>query len=542
MLYAPGKEKEYNGVTRHDFLSSKVRVKLVYGKPYNAKIGTIQRRLAWPLRKDDTHKSRRPGTGIDTLASPVHSFTVRGAASISVLASLDSEHTQQPHLIISTTRHYHASTPPSIMPPASSPISSPTSSAVPALPVLSAETKATIKSTAPLLASHGPTITQAFYPLLFSRYPSVKQLFNKRNQAPEADGSPPRQPQALANAVWAYAANIDNLGALSAAISLIAHKHASLHVLPEHYPMVGECLLAAIEQVLGKEVATEGVLSAWGQAYGFLAAVFIQTEDGLRAKNARKRHGWVGWREMKVARKVKETVDVTSFYFTNLDETEPVCSFMPGQYISLKLTMPNGEVEERDYSLSEFSMSSVAAAGAALREGEKEAKGEAGIEEGNDMSPPYFRISIKRLPGGAVSTYMYDTVFFIHTARDKDHFPFAARLQTLVSSFPSRFISHVSFTQALTAAGWEEGGKEGGKDAGCMWGSGRLTAATLHEALGTTARPQDCTFYFCGPTEYMVGVRRLLAWLGVPAEEVQYECFGPAVTEIEAAGVVPSCY
>ncbi len=62
-------------------------MKLVYGKPYNAKIGTIQRRLgklrlavgsiyrrshhspspplsvptstAWPLRKDDTHKSRR---------------------------------------------------------------------------------------------------------------------------------------------------------------------------------------------------------------------------------------------------------------------------------------------------------------------------------------------------------------------------------------------------------------------------------------------------------------------------------------------------
>ena len=25
----------------------------------SVKIGTIQRRLAWPLRKDDTHKSRR---------------------------------------------------------------------------------------------------------------------------------------------------------------------------------------------------------------------------------------------------------------------------------------------------------------------------------------------------------------------------------------------------------------------------------------------------------------------------------------------------
>ena len=27
-------------------------------KRSSAKIGTIQRRLAWPLRKDDTHKSR----------------------------------------------------------------------------------------------------------------------------------------------------------------------------------------------------------------------------------------------------------------------------------------------------------------------------------------------------------------------------------------------------------------------------------------------------------------------------------------------------
>ncbi|WJX35679.1 hypothetical protein P8452_23637 [Trifolium repens] len=29
------------------------------------KIGTIQRRLAWPLRKDDTHKSRNVGLGED---------------------------------------------------------------------------------------------------------------------------------------------------------------------------------------------------------------------------------------------------------------------------------------------------------------------------------------------------------------------------------------------------------------------------------------------------------------------------------------------
>ncbi len=85
----------------------------------------------------------------------------------------------------------------------------------------------------------------------------VKQLFNKKNQSgggggrgPDDEGdsssssgsstpapAPSRpaaavgaQPRALANAVYAYAANIDNLDALKGAIALIAHKHASLHV------------------------------------------------------------------------------------------------------------------------------------------------------------------------------------------------------------------------------------------------------------------------------------------------------------------------
>ena len=32
---------------------------------------------------------------------------------------------------------------------------------------------------------------------------------------------------------------------------LIAHKHRSLGILPEHYPIVGENLLKAIKEVLG---------------------------------------------------------------------------------------------------------------------------------------------------------------------------------------------------------------------------------------------------------------------------------------------------
>lgn len=60
------------------------------------------------------------------------------------------------------------------------------------------------------------------------------------------------------------------MDSLTAVLQNIAHKHASLGVRPEQYPIVGEHLLAAIKQVLGS-AATDEVISAWAQAYGNLA-------------------------------------------------------------------------------------------------------------------------------------------------------------------------------------------------------------------------------------------------------------------------------
>ena len=45
----------------------------------SVKIGTIQRRLAWPLRKDDTHKSRRIDDFLLSLRPDSPSDGVRGA-------------------------------------------------------------------------------------------------------------------------------------------------------------------------------------------------------------------------------------------------------------------------------------------------------------------------------------------------------------------------------------------------------------------------------------------------------------------------------
>ncbi len=63
-----------------------------------------------------------------------------------------------------------------------------------------------VKATAPVFQEHGKKITTHFYKRMFKQHPELQNVFNLAHQATGA------QPTALANAVFAYAANIDNLG------------------------------------------------------------------------------------------------------------------------------------------------------------------------------------------------------------------------------------------------------------------------------------------------------------------------------------------
>lgn len=84
----------------------------------------------------------------------------------------------------------------------------------------------------------------------------------------------------LATAVYSYATQIDNLPALKVMVERIAHRHVQTHVLPEQYPIVGECLLQAMKDVLG-EAATESAIAAWTEAYQALSVVFIEREHDI---------------------------------------------------------------------------------------------------------------------------------------------------------------------------------------------------------------------------------------------------------------------
>ncbi len=131
-----------------------------------------------------------------------------------------------------------------------------------------------VKATAPVLKEHGKTITSRMYEIMFATHPEVKSQFDMSAQA---NGT---QPAKLATAVYAYATHIDDLGALKSAVNKIAHRHVATHVLPEQYPVVGECLLQAIQDVLG-DGATPEIMTAWTEAYQALAEIFINREQEI---------------------------------------------------------------------------------------------------------------------------------------------------------------------------------------------------------------------------------------------------------------------
>ena len=143
--------------------------------------------------------------------------------------------------------------------------------------MLSQKTIDIVKSTVPVLKERGVEITQVFYRNMLDENPEIRAMFNPEKQK---DGS---QPEALAMTVLAAAQNIERLEVLMPAVEKIGRTHVNLNVKPEHYSIVGKYLLGAIKEVLG-DAATDEVLTAWGEAYGVIADVFIKVEADMYNK------------------------------------------------------------------------------------------------------------------------------------------------------------------------------------------------------------------------------------------------------------------
>lgn len=402
--------------------------------------------------------------------------------------------------------------------------------------MLSDTTITTVKATAPILAEHGETLTRHFYQRMFRHNPEVAPFFNPAHQTAG------KQQRALAAAIAAYAANIDNLEVLGGAVELIAQKHASLMIKPEHYPIVGENLLASIREVLG-DGATDEIINAWAEAYGFLANILIGREQQIYQENAAKPGGWEGFKPFRVIRKEKESSVITSFYLVANDGA-PLPEFKPGQYITVRVATPNGQTTMRNYSLSDV------------------------------PGKEWFRISVKRedgpdaaTPAGYVSNYLHREIepgstleiappcgeFFLDITERHPRplvllaagvgiTPILSILLTATAAMPERKIVfiHGSLNEevqafqktvdALAAANpnlsvhyrYSDPEKPGVKR------SGNASTGLIDAALIESLVPgRDADYFFCGPQPFMVSIYHdLLTW-GIPPAQVRFEFFGP---------------
>ncbi len=340
------------------------------------------------------------------------------------------------------------------------------------------------------------------------------------------------QREALFNAIAAYASNIENLPALLPAVEKIAQKHTSFQIKPEQYNIVGAHLLATLDEMFspGQEV-----LDAWGKAYGVLAGVFINREAEIYQDNASKTGGWEGTRAFRIVKKTPRSALITSFEMEPVDG-QPVADYQPGQYLAVWLKPEGFEYQEiRQYSLTR----------------KPDGKG--------------YRIAVKRENGGQVSNWLHNAAkegdvvylaapagdFFLnvtpqtpvtlisggvgqtpmlamldtlsknhhpaqvnwfHAAENGDVHAFADEVKTLGSALPD-------FTSYL----WYRTPTDADRQSNAFDSEGLMTLSTLADKL----RDPQMQFYLCGPVAFMQHAAKQLVALGVNAERIHYECFGP---------------
>ena len=128
-----------------------------------------------------------------------------------------------------------------------------------------------VKSSAVLITRNATEITQNMYKIMFEQYPKIEKLFAN---------APQDQYMKLADAISAYAINIDKLHILKPALMVIAKTHVRTNIQKSHYPIVGDSLLQAIQITLG-DAATPEFMNAWKEAYQHIAEVLIEMEEEL---------------------------------------------------------------------------------------------------------------------------------------------------------------------------------------------------------------------------------------------------------------------
>ncbi|MFD9306197.1 globin domain-containing protein [Streptomyces sp. NPDC060048] len=391
--------------------------------------------------------------------------------------------------------------------------------------MLSEKSTATVRATLPAVGAAIGDITELFYEKLFAAHPELlRDLFNRGNQ------NSGLQKQALAGSIAAFATRLVEHPDTRPDVMLgrIAHKHASLGVTREQYPVVHEHLFEAIAEILGDAVTPE-VAEAWDEVYWLMANALATIEERLYA--GRRIAAGDVWRTWTVAARVEETADCTTFHLTPADGA-PAPGFTPGQYVSVQVELPDGARQIRQYSLSSapgspvrsITVKRVHGPAAAGPDGEVSHHLHTEVRTGDTLrvSAPYGDLVLQDTAAPVVLAsagigctpmlsmleHLADVahaapVTVLHADRSPADHALRADHRALTHKLPD-----------AEAHFWYEAGAEPGDR------EGRLDLGDVPVAPGTKA-------YLCGPLPFMRAAREQLIAKGVAPADINYEVFGP---------------
>ena len=399
--------------------------------------------------------------------------------------------------------------------------------------MLSTKSAHVVKATLPVIGAAIGDITPVFYQRMFTAHPELERdLFNRGNQA-QGD-----QQSALAGAIAAYATLLvaeDGRDPLDV-LARIAHKHASLGITEDQYPIVHEHLFAAIVEVLGDAVTPE-IASAWDEVYWHMAKELVTIERGLYAATG-VAEGDV-WRTLVLRRRLQESPDTVSFVLGTPDGS-PLPESRPGQYVSVQVPLPDGARQIRQYSLthiqapSEWGISVKAVPSSRGDDGTIVPAGEVSnflhhnLFEGDEIrvSAPFGELVLRDsdaplvlisagigiTPIIGILHYLAGTdstreVLVLHADRSPARHAHRQELKELVGALP-----------AATLHRWYE-------DLGVRPTRDVLRLGRVD--LGAVQIPPDAEIYLCGPLPFMESVRHTLIERHIPETDIHYEIFGP---------------
>ncbi|MEU8654949.1 globin domain-containing protein [Streptomyces sp. NPDC048737] len=395
--------------------------------------------------------------------------------------------------------------------------------------MLSDTARPVVAATLPVVADHIGEIAQRFYGHMFAAHPELLNgVFNRGNQA-HGD-----QQKALAGSVAAFASGLvespehipEHL------LSRIAHKHASLGIRADQYRIVHDNLMWAIADVLGDAV-TPQVAAAWDEVYWLMANALINQERGLYS--ARGVRPETVWRQWKVEKKIRETHDVVTFVVKRTDD-RLVKTSLPGQYVTVRMTMPDGVLQPRQYSLTraddgehrQFSVKRVRGEGDEP-DGEMSAllHDSVGVGDVLTLSVPYGDVvlddsgrpvvfataGIGIAPVAGMLSHLAKAgsgldITVLHADLDEPSFPLRRQV-----------VSDVLELRRATVYAWYEKSVESMEPLDGVF-EGLMDPAAVD-------LPDNALYYLCGPLPFMQGVRGKLLERGVAPQDIQYEVFGP---------------